>query len=102
MYIVVFNRGSLKFESIAEYFPNLNPSLTPTGQFLRGRVTLLNITQSSTKAVLIFNKHKCRDETFYRCVVRYIDSSLKRKEETSSNISISIQGKLITVNCHTL
>lgn len=102
VYIVVFNRSSLQFQSIAEYFPNLNPTLTPPGQYLRGRVTLMGIAQSSMKVVLIFNKLMCIDETFYRCVVRFTDASLNRKEKTSSNMRISVQGILITVNCHSL
>lgn len=88
-----FNRSSMMFESIAVYFPDIFSLLTPEGQYLKGRVTVINITQSSTKVVMIFNKLMCIDDTFYRCELRYTNTSLEDKAITSNNMSIWVQGK---------
>ncbi|CAC5388059.1 unnamed protein product [Mytilus coruscus] len=88
---LAFNKSTTTFDSIAIYLPDIKSLITPQGQYLIGRVTLSNITQSSTMAVLIFNKLLCIDDTFYRCNVRFVDSGGVAREATSNNISISVQ-----------
>lgn len=97
--IMALKESQTTFAVIVVYVPNGMSSLTPEGQFLKGRVTLANIDQSSTKAVMIFNKLMCIDDTSYRCNVRYTDSSLDGKETTSNNMSIQVQG---SYNCNCL
>ncbi|CAC5399303.1 unnamed protein product [Mytilus coruscus] len=78
------------FETIATYNPDQTPNLTTNGQYLKGRVTLTPITQSSIKAVMTFNKLMCIDETFYKCQVVYQDSS-GTHFPIANNISILVQ-----------
>ncbi|CAC5406277.1 unnamed protein product [Mytilus coruscus] len=87
---LAFNRSSIQFNEIAIYVPNSISYLTDDGQYLGERVTLMNITQSTTKAVMTFNKPMCIDETFYQCKVNYIASS-GVKNIVSNNSSISVQ-----------
>lgn len=91
-----FNKSSLTFEIIATYRPDRTPQLNTHGHHLNGRVTLTQITQSSTKAVMTFNKLMCIDDTFYRCQVIYFGSS-GTQIITSNNISISVQGSYYDV-----
>ncbi|CAC5406275.1 unnamed protein product [Mytilus coruscus] len=93
---LVFNRSSISFEPIATFIPNLNSVFTPQGQYLKERVTLTNITTSSTKAVMIFNKLICVDATTYTCKVSNIASSCLPGKTTSNNISISVQAAVST------
>lgn len=89
---MAFNKTSRNFEAIAAYIPDTTTLLNPKGMYLKGRVTLMNITQSSTKAVLIFNELLCIDDTLYTCSVRYTDSRGDGKETVSNNISILFRG----------
>lgn len=84
-------RNSISFEQIALYVLDKVPTLTDQGQYLQGRVKLPTITDSSTEAVLTFNKLMCIDDTFYQCKVTYMDSS-GVQSPTSNNISISVKG----------
>lgn len=88
-----FNGSSMMFESIAVYIPDLLSLLTPKGQYLKGRVNVIYITQSSTKAVMIFNKLMCIDDTFYRCELHYTDTSFEDQVTRSNNMKIWVQGK---------
>ncbi|CAC5379341.1 unnamed protein product [Mytilus coruscus] len=88
---LIFNKSTTTFDPIASYLPDIKTLITPQGQNLKGRVTLRNITQSSTKAVMIFNKLLCIDDTFYKCNVIYVDSGGVRRDASSNTISISVQ-----------
>ncbi|CAG2201839.1 unnamed protein product [Mytilus edulis] len=90
---MAFNRSRVAFDQIAAYLPDDISTLLPQGQYLKGRVTLTGITQSSTKAVMVFNKLMCIDDTFYKCSVAYTDSSLLSHTDTSGNMSIQVEGK---------
>ncbi|VDI06021.1 Hypothetical predicted protein [Mytilus galloprovincialis] len=87
---MAFNRSSILFETIATYVPDRTVLLTTQGQYLKGRVTLTPIKELSTKAVMIFNKLMCIDDTFYQCKVIYMDIN-GIHDYTSSYISISVQ-----------
>ncbi|XP_063446592.1 uncharacterized protein LOC134726125 [Mytilus trossulus] len=86
-----FNRSSVAFETIAAYLPEDISTLLPQGQYLKGRVTLTRITQSSTKAIMLFNKLMCIDGTLYKCKVTYTDDSLLSHTDTSGNMSIQVE-----------
>ncbi|CAC5367989.1 ALCAM [Mytilus coruscus] len=87
---LAFNDSSITFEQIVTYLPDTKSLITRRGQYLRGRVTLSDITKSSTKAAMVFNKLLCIDYTLYKCYVRYIDSGGVGREATSNNIRISV------------
>ncbi|CAC5399305.1 unnamed protein product [Mytilus coruscus] len=89
VYFLVFIVSCITFESIATYLPDIKSLITPRGQYLIGRVTLRNITQSSTKAVMVFNNLLCIDYTLYKCCVRYTDSGGVGQDATSNNISLT-------------
>lgn len=85
------NKSSHKFNEIALYIPNSFPYLTDDGQYLKGRVTLVNITQSTTKAVMTFNKLMCIDDTLYYCKVIHFGST-GVIIVISNDTDISVQG----------
>ncbi|CAC5408243.1 ALCAM [Mytilus coruscus] len=88
---LAFNRSSVTSNEIAIYVPNSLSYLTDNGQYLKGRVTLMNITQSTTKAVIKFNKLMCMDETLYQCRVNVISSSgVKNTISNSTTISVQV------------
>ncbi|XP_052072186.1 uncharacterized protein LOC127710399, partial [Mytilus californianus] len=88
---LAFNKSIKTFDTITTYLPDIKALITPQGQYLKGRVTLSNITQSSKMAVMIFNKLLCIDDILYRCNVRFVDSGGVPRDVTSNNISISVQ-----------
>ncbi|CAC5408239.1 unnamed protein product [Mytilus coruscus] len=89
---LAFNRSSITSNEIAIYVPNSLSYLTDHGQYLKGRVTLMNITQSTTKAVMTFKKLMCIDDTLYQCRVNYISSSgVKNTISNSTTISVQVQ-----------
>lgn len=90
--LMAFNKSSGSFETIATYIPGHNTLLNTQGQYLNGRVTLTPITQSSTKAIMTINNLKCIDDTFYRCVLTYLDSG-GTKSQPSNVKRISVQGR---------
>ncbi|CAG2251551.1 unnamed protein product [Mytilus edulis] len=47
--------------------------LTPSGDYLSGRVTLTNITKTLTAATLRFNNLECEDEKDYMCIAHYVN-----------------------------
>ncbi|CAG2256933.1 unnamed protein product [Mytilus edulis] len=63
---MALNRSSITFETIAVYIPDRIPRLTLNGQYLKGRVTLTTITQSSMKAAMTFDQLMCIDDTSYK------------------------------------
>ncbi|VDI11395.1 Hypothetical predicted protein [Mytilus galloprovincialis] len=87
---MAFNKSSTTFEPIATYIQDKTPLLNTQGQYLKGRVTLTPITQSSAKAVMTFDKLMCIDDTFYQCSAYYLDTS-GHSVLYSNNISISVQ-----------
>lgn len=89
--LMAFNWRSKSFETVAIYIPDDVSLLTIAGQYLKGRVTMTTISQSSLKAVMSFNQLMCIDETLYTCQVNYIDS-IGTHGLISNNISISVQG----------
>lgn len=93
---MAFKKSSTTFEQIATYIPDKTPLLNTQGQYLKGRVTLTPITQSSTKAIMTFDKLMCIDDTFYQCRAYYLDSS-GLNLQFSNNISISVQGRYIYI-----
>ncbi|CAC5406270.1 IGSF11 [Mytilus coruscus] len=95
---LAFNRSRNEFNEIAIYVPNYPSYITDNGQYLKGRITLMNITQSTTKAVLTFNKLMCIDDTLYQCIVNYRDSS-GVKNIVSNNKSISVRAPPVKPDC---
>ncbi|CAC5408238.1 unnamed protein product [Mytilus coruscus] len=88
--VLAYNRSSSTYNEIAIYVPNSLSYLTDNGQYLKGRVTLMNITQSTTKAFITFKKLMCTDDTLYQCRVNYQASS-GIKNAISNSITISVQ-----------
>lgn len=89
---LAFNRSSTRFSEIALYIPNSLSYLTDDGQYLTGRVTLMNITQAANKAVITFNKLMCIDDTFYKCKVIYFDFN-GVISVISNETNMSVQGE---------
>ncbi|CAC5407992.1 unnamed protein product [Mytilus coruscus] len=58
---------------IAIFKPDRAAKLHSSGEYLSGRVTLTNITNTSTNATLKFHKLKCIDEKDYICKYYVID-----------------------------
>ncbi|XP_071121768.1 uncharacterized protein [Mytilus edulis] len=73
-------------ETIATFLPDEEPRLTTKGQYLEGRVTLMNISKVSTEAVMIFDSLTCDDQTNYSCSMVYLGQN-GRTEESHSGIS---------------
>lgn len=94
VFIEAFNRSSSIFNQIATYRPEKISRFPPTGQYLKERVTLTNITKSSKKAVLTFSKLMCIDDTVYKCQVKYVDSMSSFINQPSNNISITVKGNI--------
>lgn len=63
------------------------------GEDLSGRVTLTNITLTSTNATMTFHMLKCTDEKDYICNLYYYDMDYAVADATSEATRISIQGK---------
>ncbi|CAC5411552.1 unnamed protein product [Mytilus coruscus] len=63
----------LQKEAVAIFPPAKVAFLTPSGDYLSGRVTLTNITKVSTTATLRFNNLECEDEKDYICTFNYVD-----------------------------
>lgn len=95
---IAFNKSNSKFNEIALYIPDDESYLTNNGQYLKGRVTLMNITQSTTKAVMTFNELMCIDDTLYQCKAIHLSSN-GAEIITSNNGSISVQGMFNNLLC---
>ncbi|CAG2229255.1 unnamed protein product [Mytilus edulis] len=83
---------------IAIFEPNQPAILHFNGQYLTGRVTLTNITSTSTNATLTFKELKCDDERDYLCKCNYKDiygSALPPEKSQPTRISVheEIPGK---------
>lgn len=61
----------LDFIPLVSFLPNYEARLTKTGEYLRGRVMLTNLTQKSTDIKMTFTKLECIDAKEYRCKVAY-------------------------------
>ncbi|XP_052075617.1 uncharacterized protein LOC127713055 isoform X2 [Mytilus californianus] len=59
---------------IAIFIPWKTAKLLPLGTYLSSRVTLTNITTTSTNATMTFHKLKCTDEKDYMCKLYYNDN----------------------------
>ncbi|CAC5425222.1 unnamed protein product [Mytilus coruscus] len=65
--------------------------LITSGNYLKGRVTLTNITSTSTNATLTFHVLKCEDERDYMCQCEYNDNdgaSLPKEKSPPTRISV--------------
>lgn len=68
--------------------------LISTGKYLNGRVTLTNITSTSTNATLTFHILKCEDEKDYVCKYYYSDmDGATLPTEMSPPTRLSVHGK---------
>ncbi|CAG2199642.1 unnamed protein product [Mytilus edulis] len=63
------------------------------GEYLRGRVTMTNITQESTEATTILNELKCTDQNQYRCKVTYLNKDNEVDSEISLPTTIIVTAK---------
>ncbi|CAC5421811.1 unnamed protein product [Mytilus coruscus] len=61
----------LDFESLVSFLPGREARITRTGDYLRDRVMLTNLTQESTEIKITFTRLECIDEKEYRCKVTY-------------------------------
>ncbi|CAG2232323.1 unnamed protein product [Mytilus edulis] len=75
---------------IAIFVPNKPAILHLYGQYLTGRVTLTNITSTSTNATLTFKELKCDDERDYLCKYTYKDKYGSISSEKSQPTRISV------------
>ncbi|CAC5425220.1 CADM3 [Mytilus coruscus] len=76
---------------IAIFKPNEPAKLISAGSYLSGRVTLTNITSTSTNATLTFHVLKCEDEKDYMCKCYYTDmegASLPTEKSPPTRISV--------------
>ncbi|CAC5425227.1 unnamed protein product [Mytilus coruscus] len=83
--------------------------LPASGEYLFGRVTLTNITNTSTNATLTFHILKCKDEMDYMCVCNYFDTTgaVRHKESESTRIVVKTdkssllfpEGDTVTFTC---
>lgn len=79
---------------IAIFKPDYPAKLLSAGNYLYGRVTLTNMTRTSTNATLTFHVLKCEDEMDYMCTFYYKDIyGAYFSAEKSPPTRISIQGK---------
>lgn len=68
--------------------------LHSSGNYLQGRVTLTNLTSTSTYATLTFHVLNCEDDNYYMCKCYYDDiEGAALPTEKSPSTRISVQGK---------
>lgn len=84
-----------EFFTIVTFFPDEATVINSSGEFLRGRVTMTNITQESTEATLIFKQIKCTDQNQYRCKVFYLKTNNDADSDMSLPKTINVTGKNI-------
>lgn len=77
---------------IVIFTPNTPVNLHSSGNYLKDRVTLTNITSMSTNATLTFNVLRCEDGKDYMCSCFYIDQYNNKLSEWSESTRISVQG----------
>lgn len=92
--ILAYNKSENTFEHIAGYRPNQTAEILTYGAYLMGRVTLSNLTRTSTQAYILFHEIRCIDETMYKCGITYLDKGLKLLQVESSEVKITITGKI--------
>lgn len=91
--ISVRNKTTNGFVPVVTFLPGLATRFTTSGEYLRNRVILSNITQNSTEASMMFNQLKCTDENEYRCKVTYLHINIAPDEVMSLPTSIKVNGK---------
>lgn len=79
---------------IAIFIPYQPGKLHSSGNYLKGRVTLTNITTMSTNATITFNELKCEDEKDYMCKCSYEDFEgvSINGDEKSAPTRVSVKG----------
>lgn len=87
------NKTTNTFVPIVTFRPGISVVFTPSGEYLRHRVTVTNITQESTEATLIFNQLSCIDQTQYLCVVAYLNTDNAFDSDRSLPTTINVTGK---------
>ncbi|VDI57193.1 Hypothetical predicted protein [Mytilus galloprovincialis] len=79
---------------IAIFEPERTAKLHPTGEYLLGRVTLTNITYTSTNATLNFHVLKGTDEKDYMCKYYYKDKlrafSIAKSKDTRILVKVPV------------
>ncbi|CAG2206188.1 unnamed protein product [Mytilus edulis] len=92
-----FNDG----KPIAIFVPSRPTILHFNGLYLTGRVTLTNITSTSTNATLSFKELKCDDERDYLCNCNYKDiygSALPPEKSQPTRISVHVTNTQLPSN----
>lgn len=82
----------LEEKHIAVFTSGNAARLHTSGQYLVGRVTLTNITKTSTKATLTFHILKCKDEMDYFCKFNSFDMDSAVVTEKSESTRIIVKG----------
>ncbi|CAG2250200.1 unnamed protein product [Mytilus edulis] len=84
---------------IAIFKPEKAARLLPAGTYLSSRVTLTNITNTSTNATLTFHVLKFTDEKDYMCKLFYNDmfAVLKIRESEATRISVKVQVRDVNI-----
>ncbi|CAC5386238.1 unnamed protein product [Mytilus coruscus] len=84
---------------IAIFKPEEAAKVHTSGNYLLGRVTLTNITATSTNASMTFNELKCIDEKDYMCQLYYNDmegATLTEKSQTT-RILVKVDVRDLTI-----
>ncbi|CAC5394413.1 unnamed protein product [Mytilus coruscus] len=74
IHLTARNKTTDSFYRIVTFYPphrNKLPSLSTSGQYLSGRVSLTNPTGSLNVAIMSYNSVQCEDDTDYGCDVYY-------------------------------
>ncbi|CAC5417226.1 unnamed protein product [Mytilus coruscus] len=78
-------------ETVVTFLPDDKPRFTTKGQYLEGRVTLMNISKVSTEAVLTFDNLTCIDQINYSCSIVYLDQNSKTERRNSGFTSLFVK-----------
>lgn len=81
---------------IAIFKPGKAAKLHSSGEYLSDRVTLTNITNTSTNLTLKFRKLKCIDEKDYICKYYVIDMDGAVSTARSETTRILVKGKMFS------
>ncbi|CAC5385988.1 unnamed protein product [Mytilus coruscus] len=77
---------------IAIFEPDKPAKLLLSGNYLNGRVTMTNITSTSTNTTMTFHVLKCDDEKDYICQCYHVKEGAYLLPEKSPPTRISVQG----------
>ena len=96
--VIFLAHNSTQFEPIAQFpvYNNTSATLTSFGIYIFGNLTLTNITNSSSEAVILFNNLSCIHEREYKCRILVFsngDYPYETKEFNSNVSSISVKGR---------